>query len=114
MFHWDATKVANWSEVEDALKTSIDFILMGIGFGTITEANAAEVFRRTNILERATGAFRQHLPEVGKPEQVFVTPDEVRSLIGYSVNVSQKSKAQFKNDLFRTLEQRVSKFEPTV
>lgn len=105
--HWDATDVEDWDNVEPALKTSIDFILMGVGFGHITEANVEEVFRRTHILEQTTGAFRVQHGDGAKSEPVYVTPAEIRQLVGYRINVSQKTKAQFKNDTWRLIERRV-------
>jgi len=93
---WDATAVEGWEDIDPALKTSVDFMAMAVGIGEITEANAREFWRRTNIVERLSGAFRtQWDEESGKNSDFYLTPEEAKSLVGYRVNVSSMSKQKF-------------------
>jgi len=97
---WDATKVEKWDEVDPALKTTIDFQLMEVGFGTITEANAREVFDRISFVEKIHGPYRNAHTEDGL-EPYFTKPSEIRMLIGYSVNVSNKAVTSFRTKVWK-------------
>lgn len=94
---WDATEVADWENVDGALRTSVDFMMMSVGINHITEENVREFWRRVNIVERLSGAFRTGREEgEDKMHDVLLSPEEARSLIGYKTNVSPMTAAKFK------------------
>lgn len=99
---WDATKVEKWDEVDPVLKNSIDFMLMEAGFGTITEDNVREVFDRISFAEKVHGAYRvQWDEEKSQSTDFYLTPDEIRMLIGYNVNVPKMPIATFRANLWK-------------
>lgn len=97
---WDATKVEAWDAIDPALKTSVDFMLMSVGIGEITEDNVEKFYRRVNIMEKATGAFRFQTDENSVTSPLYLSPDEARSLIGYRANISPMTDAKFRAHLF--------------
>jgi len=101
----DPREIADTDAVEPALLGLAGIICMVVGINHITEANVEDFWRRCNAMEKLTGAFRHGIPEDGdKIEQVCVSQDEARSLIGYRCNVTPMTKAKFKGHLWRTYE----------
>ena len=66
------------------------------GSWKITEKNWKEVFKRINMLERATEAWRTK-PDAERKRRipVYFKPDEIRSMIGMSVNAGDQTDRQF-------------------
>ena len=65
----------------------------------LTEENYEEAFMRIHMYEHTRGAMRSKAGADGKAEEVFFTLDEVKKHIGFSVNVSPITKAQFDKKL---------------
>lgn len=65
------------------------------GYSRITEANAAEVYRRVAILDELFGAPACH----GDGSPWSVTEEDVRRHIGLTVNWSEKTKTQFNREV---------------
>lgn len=104
----DPREIADVHSVEPALLQLAGVICMVVGINHITEANVEDFWRRCNAMEKLTGSFRHGIPEDGDQiEQVCVTPDEARSLIGYRTNVTPMTKAKFRTHLFNTYERLV-------
>jgi len=95
----------DWAWTDDA-QTSVTrlspttstliFLSMQAGLGSITEKNWREFYTRVRMIEAVLGAMRAS--EAGA---VYFTPDEVRSHVGLVTNVSDESKAKFNAKIAR-------------
>lgn len=84
-----------WNPVTEALI----WASLSTGIGTITEANAAEVFGRIRLIEQLFGPLLIRAEVDGvrpEGEKAFITVDEVRSHIGLSTNASFKDEIRSK------------------
>lgn len=82
-----------WNPVTEALV----WASLSTGIGTITEANAAEVYARIHLVEKLFGAMLIRAEVDGvRPsgEAAFITADEVISHIGLSTNASFKDETR--------------------
>lgn len=80
------------------------WLTMAIGINVITEKNAEEVFKRVNMVETVSGAYRT----IAGGGKVFFTLAEVKSLIGLSTNASAKTALQFDKGIMRILKENAS------
>jgi len=112
---WDYTETADFEAIEPSLRQTAPFMCMTVGIGHITEDNVEDFYRRVNLTELATGAFRFAHETDGEfdtetnPTPYLLTPDEARSLVGMRCNVTPMTKAKFKGHLF-TLHERFVTF----
>lgn len=101
---WDASKVAesvrkgtrydDQNEPYEGLSLvteALIFASLATGIGTITEANAPEVFARLSIIERSNGALRGN-----QDGPVFFTAQEVIDHIGLKTNASYTDETRAK------------------
>jgi len=113
--NWDVTNVKGFKELayedvgvvyEDAggevrvrrAAESLIFATMFTGINTITEKNVEEFFLRIYMWEKSFGALR-----FSNGEPKFFTLKEIVPFIGLKTNASPLTKAQFKNNLARSL-----------
>lgn len=122
---WDVTKIENHEEVttvQDAdgndiwnpVTETLVWLAMFTDIGwEITEENAPEFYARIYVYERLNGALlRSRDEETGKVSDRPITPEDVRSHIGLSVNVSAVSRSKFlKKQGERALDDGVRKYE---
>ena len=106
---FDST-VPTWDIYCD-LRNSIIWALLATGFPArsewaITEGNWPEVFCRLQIYEAVHGCQRTYNNGDLASREMFYTPEEIRSLIGLSVNVGNKTAAEFRKHIFMRLEDR--------
>jgi hypothetical protein len=71
----------------------------------ITDQNWEEIYCRLQILERVTGCKRRYRNGNRKPRDMYFQPEEIRSMIGLSVNAGNKSNAEFKAMIWRKLKE---------
>ena len=81
------------------LTETIAFISIPLMMNEITEKNYKEWYKRAHIWEHCIGAMRKR--ENG--EEVYLTLKEVKSHIGFSVNVGPESFTAFKNNTWKRL-----------
>lgn len=105
---WDYTSCADFEGIEPSLRQTAPFMCMSVGVGHITDANVKEFYMRVNLMEKATGAFRNE-SDGEKMKPYLLTPDEARSLVGMSCNVSPMTKAKFKGHVLE-LHERFTRF----
>lgn len=70
---------------------------------TLNENNWREVFKRLSITERITGCYRTYDNGHRKPRKMYFQPEEVKSMIGLSVNAGNKTETEFKNYIWKRL-----------
>lgn len=87
-----------WHPLVLALHT----LAMCCGFGTITEQNAAEVYRRIALYEQAFGAICRIFIE-GEARDYYFTLADVQQYIGYRCNVSPMTPRAFDAHLKKCL-----------
>jgi hypothetical protein len=61
----------------------------------ITDSNWKEIYKRINILEKTTYAWRSRETGNGVYKEVFFTPAEIFSMIGLRVNAGNQTTGQF-------------------
>ncbi len=98
-----------WREYAD-LREALIMALLSTGFPprsawAITESNWQQVFKRLQILESTGGCYRIYNNGNKPSRSVFFTPEEVRSMIGLEVNAGNKSDTEFKNTIWRYVEE---------
>lgn len=103
----DPREIADVHAVEPALLGIVGIICMCVGVNHITEDNVREFYARVNMMERLTGAFRSGSEDGGQVQEVLMTVDEAKTLIGYRTNVTPMTKAKFKGHLFNNYERLV-------
>jgi len=70
----------------------------------ITEKNWSELYCRLQILERVNGCYRRYNNGAKNPTRdIYFTPEEVKSMVGLSVNAGNKSDAEFRKYIFEQL-----------
>lgn len=103
--HWEDLGHGRWSRfhpwVDAVLMTSIS-IMPKPGWG-ITEKNVEAFVERLMIYQVAVGPLLQGMNDKGEIEEVYVTPEQVRSLVGLTVNVSTVNDSAFRATLMRGL-----------
>lgn len=119
MVNWNLSKVANheqwfftaeadnddfffgWRKGERVMHPTalcICYGLLAAGISEITAKNAATAYARLTFLERlGERAWRTH--DDGTP--VWVTPDEVRALIGLKVNATDETDAEWNRRMMK-------------
>lgn len=70
------------------------------GNWAITEKNWKKVFMRLHTWEHLFGAFRQDRSMDGPPKDIWITPKEVHSLVGMTVNAGTETDTQFKKHVW--------------
>ena len=75
------------------------------GWG-INDKNWKELYRRLQILERVNGCYRIYNNGDHGTRSVWFSPEEIRSMVGLSVNAGNKSDAEFKKYIFGKLNER--------
>lgn len=80
---WDVTNCAAWvrSEGEWPITKALIFLSMPLGYGSITEANAADVYAAISVYEDLAGPM---LIADGQPARI--TPGMVQGRIGLTTN----------------------------
>jgi hypothetical protein len=91
------------------LREALIWTLLLTGFPTrsewaITEGNWSEMYCRLHILEKVNGCYRTYNNGDKASREVFFTPEEVKSMIGLSVNAGNKSAADFRTYISQRLE----------
>lgn len=126
--NWDVTKIENYEEVttvQDAdgndiwnpVTESLVWLAMFTDIGwEITEENAAEFYARIRVYEKLHGTMlKGRDEETGKVQSRPITPADVQSHIGLSVNVSGESRSKFmKKQVERALDDGVTKYKREV
>lgn len=119
MLNWDLSNVANhqqffftaeednddfffgWRKGERVMHPTalcICYGLLAVGISEITAKNAATAYARLTFLERLTGhSWRSQ--DDGTP--VWITPAEVRSLIGLKVNANDETDAEWNKRMMK-------------
>jgi hypothetical protein len=97
-----------WSIYCD-LREALIWALLATGFPPnsdwgITKKNWEQVYLRLAIWETARGCSRTYNNGDNASREVFFTPEEIRSMIGFSVNAGTKTNAEFKKFIFMHLE----------
>lgn len=98
---------AVWMEYVD-LRESLIWALLRTGFPprsqwAITEDNWQQLYIRLQILESVGACYRSYNNGDKPPRDVYFTPEEVRSMVGLEVNAGSKSDAEFKNTIWKML-----------
>ena len=83
----------NWNTLNFAIAHGLMFTSMS----GITAENADEFYARVHLVEKMTGALRTGWEKGGTPKEIFLTPAEIKSCIGYTINVGQESRSKFMN-----------------
>ena len=101
---WNATKVKPRADGTSPLRDeqgdlrqsaqTIIFSMMFVDMDEITAKNWQEAFERIALYELVNGSLRTK-----GGQDVFVTRDEVKELIGLRVNVIKKTQASFERSL---------------
>jgi len=102
--------VPTWGIYAD-LREALIWALLITGFPTksawqITESNWQQLYKRLSILERINGCYRIYNNGDHATRSVWFTPEEIRSMVGLSVNAGNKSDAEFKKYIFGKLMER--------
>ena len=69
----------------------------------ITDSNWGELYNRLQILERVNGCYRRYNNGTHKTRDMFFTPEELKSMVGLSVNAGNKSDAEFRKYIMEQL-----------
>ena len=96
--------VPTWSIYAD-LREALIYALLMTGFPgrsewAITEDNWRAVYVRLQILEQVRGCYRVYNNGAGTPRSMWFTPEEIKSMVGMSVNAGNKTDAQFRKRMF--------------
>lgn len=101
---WDVTKVPNYSTNFPDVGTGEDRQWNPITFALVTQMmlvgpleadNGEEFYTRIKMLEEVFGAILHKSGADGKPEDVFITWDNVQKHVGIKVNVPRVTTAAF-------------------
>lgn len=91
------------------LREALIWAMLTVGFPPksgwgINEDNWKAIYVRLQILERVTGCRRKYSNGYGNPTRdMYFTPDEIKSMIGFSVNAGNKTDAEFKKHIWNKL-----------
>lgn len=91
------------------LREALIWSLVGVKFPAksswcITEDNWEEVYRRVHIYEEITGCSRKYNNGAGKPTRdMYFQPEEIKSMIGLSVNAGNATDAEFRKNMMGRL-----------
>jgi hypothetical protein len=69
----------------------------------ITEKNWEKVYKRLYVLEQVNGCYRVYNNGSHASREMYFTPEEVKSMIGFSVNAGTKTDAEFKTYIYQRL-----------
>ena len=105
---WDATQVANIEELQASKawnKTAeFCFVLMAVGFSSVTEENWQEIATRCYLYEKVNGTFFSYW-EDGETVESPIDAKFVKRHIGYRTNNSKITQTQFLKNLYRVAEE---------
>ena len=70
---------------------------------SITEKNWEEIYTRIVAVEKVSDAYRIYSPAEDETEvkKIYFTPDEIHSMIGFSVNAGNSSKTEFMKWMYK-------------
>lgn len=93
-------KVPTWDIFCD-LREALIWGMLGVKFPAksswgITEENWEAVYLRLRIYEKVTGCSRIYNNGRHKSREMYFQPEEIKSMIGFSVNSGNQTDAQFK------------------
>ncbi len=97
------------------LRYTLAMILVGTEFPTgpwiITKENWEAVFTRVHIWEQVLGSMRVGMGIDSDTEKetkydIFFTPEEIYSMIGFGVNAGNKTDAKFKLHVYQVMERK--------
>jgi hypothetical protein len=117
---WDITKCADpdmlQSDKQWPVTNTLIWYTMFTDIGwTITEKNAPEFYARIHLIEKLEGPMMStviHDPDRGDTfEPHFITPADVQSVIGLSINVGEQTRLQFsKRIVKRVMDKSVAEY----
>lgn len=121
--NYELNKIKNWEEMcitENEEGTILQptthalvFLMMNIGYSSITEDNWEDVWRRVYISEQLLGARRKQTFE-GDTIDLFFRPENIWAHIGLTTNVGTTSFQEFAYSIMRDpskdAEQQMRKF----
>lgn len=88
---WDMTAVADYENIDPALREAGIWATVGVGIPVLTADKVGEFYKRVGFWERINGAYRMN----DKGEDVRFTRTDVERLVGLRTNASIHTKAQF-------------------
>jgi hypothetical protein len=91
-------------EVDAATWQTFPFAMMAVGMGRVTEQNAKEVAWRISLFEKLHGSFRKTTDKFHQADHPY-TLAEIRTLIGFTCNVSNESEAKFRKRILDSAQQ---------
>ena len=98
----DPAALADVHAVDPAVLGQIPYICWAVGIQHITEANASDFYVRVSFYEKVNGTFLNMLNEDESDwEPHPITPEHVRSLIGYRTNTPTMTEVQFRNHVYK-------------
>lgn len=96
---WDVSTCADIEKVTDTewgITNTLILMTMNIGMGTITEANADEVYARLRFLDKLYGPpMYGRDTDTDETKHISFTPQMVRDRIGLRCNVSPETQLSF-------------------
>jgi hypothetical protein len=100
--------VPTWGIYAD-LREALIYALLVTGFPArsewaITEKNWEQLFVRLSILETVRSCYRVYNNGDLASREVRFTPEEIKSMVGLSVNAGNKTDLEFSKHLYRLLE----------
>ncbi len=99
--------VPTWMIYAD-LREALIYALLMTGFPPksgwrITQGNWEQIYCRLHILERVRGCYRVYNNGDLPSRKMYFTPQEIRSMVGLSVNAGNKSDAEFRKAIMLSL-----------
>jgi len=113
----DVANPARWGDTKDSTELTTDekwerdkvqyfcYLLMSIDMGTVTEANLLEVQVRAHLFQTSVGG----VISFSTGDNYIYSSSEIKSYIGYSTNVSTKTRAQWLKRLGMLVEERLGR-----
>lgn len=105
---WDASQVANIKELQAGNRwnktAEFCFVLMVVGFTSVTEENWQEIATRCYLLEKVRGTIFTYW-ENNETVESPIDAEFVKRHIGYRTNNGKITQAQFLKNLYREAEE---------
>lgn len=97
------SKTEEWIEFAD-LREALIWALLVVKFPpksvwAITEQNWQTIYKRLYMLEKVGGAYRSYMNK----DDVYFSPEEIHSMIGFRVNAGSMSDAEYKKYIYTVL-----------